>query len=108
MTYPVTVPVWHVQGDSQHELGTAEVSLDPDTGEATIAAPNWDQNAAARLAGSGAGTKLECFLVLELDDSPGSAPLQVLAFPVDRYRPAQPARYGTVRIPGDGTAPQAP
>ena len=101
MTAPITVPVWHVHGDSQHELGTAEVTLDPDTGEATITAPNWDDNATARLDAAGAGTETECFLILELDDAPGREPLQVLAFPVDRYRPAKPAQHGTVRIPGN-------
>ena len=106
MTVQATVPVWHVQGEFQHEIGTAEVSLDPDTGEATISPPCWDDNAAARLDESDAGPELECFLVLELDDAPDRAPLQVLALPIGRYRLAQPAPGYTVRIPDGGTAPQ--
>ena len=108
MTVQATVPVWHVLGEFQHEIGTAEVSLDPDTGEATISPPCWDDNAAARLEESGAGPELECFLVLELDDTPDRAPLQVLAFPTGRYRFAQPAQFATVRIPGGGPATGTP
>ena len=107
MTIQATVPVWHVQGDRQHEIGSAEVSLDLQTGEATISPPCWDDDAAARLDGSGAGTELECFLVLELDDAPDRAPLQVLAFPTGRYRLAQPTQSCTVRIPDSGGAAQA-
>ena len=107
MSIQATVPVWHVNGDFQHEIGTAEVSLDPDTGDATIPPPCWDDNAADRLDASSLGTQLECFLVLELEDAPDRAPLQVLAFPIDRYRLPLPVQHDTVRIPESGTAPQA-
>ena len=94
MTTPHTVPVWHIHGDTHREIGEADVTLDPKTGETTIASLRWEPDAVSQLAEDGAGAELECFLVLELQgprsqDGTVPPPLQVLALPIDRYTPVQ-------------------
>lgn len=90
MTYqPQPVPVWHVQGDRQTEIGSATVSFDQDTGEATITLVGWEESASG----------MECFLVVETPADADGLPSQVLAFTLGDYHLAGMEEYPTQVIP---------
>ena len=86
---PKPVPVWHVQGEQQTEVGSALVTFDQDTGQATV-----------NLVGPDNATDaLECFLVVETPAGADGLPSQVLAFAVGDYHLAGLEDYPTQALP---------
>lgn len=92
------VPVWHVQGEQQTEIGSALVAFNQDTGEATVSLVDWQVS----------GTSMECFLVVDTPAGADGLSSQVLALTVGDYHLAGIEEYPTQVIPPARKPPTDP